>query len=81
MLKNQQNRLGLAPRRMCETLSGNLAWTVGRLVFLPGRPMLVEHVGGLYLVHALDGAVLTPGYGDDYSITYVWEEPKVAEAA
>jgi hypothetical protein len=68
----------LSPRRLCETLAGNLAHAVGRLAFRPGRPMLVEHVGGLYLEHALNGAVLTPGYGDDYAIVHVWDEERAA---
>ena len=64
----------LFPRRMCETLSGDLAHTVGRLAFRPGRPMLVEHVGGVYLEHDLSGAVLTAGYGAEYSIVHVGAE-------
>jgi hypothetical protein len=61
----------LFPRRICETLSGDLAYTVGRLAFRPGRPMLVEHVGGLYLEHDLLGGVITPGYGTEYAIVHV----------
>jgi hypothetical protein len=61
----------LFPRRMCETLSGDLAHTVGRLAFRPGRPMLVEHVGGIYLEHDLTSGVITPGYGDEYNIVHV----------
>ena len=64
----------LFPHCLCETLSGNLAHAVGRVRFKPGRPMLVEHVGGLYLEHGLDGRVITPGFGDDYRIVHVWEE-------
>jgi hypothetical protein len=62
----------LYPYRICETQSGNLAHSVGRLAFRRGRPMLVEHVGGLYLEHDLQGAVLTPGYGDEYRIVHVY---------
>lgn len=64
----------LLPLRLCETLAGNLAHAVGRLAFRPGRPMLVEHVGGIYLEHDLTGAVMTPGYGDDYRIVHVRNE-------
>ncbi|HEX2751818.1 MAG TPA: hypothetical protein VHP34_01670 [Alphaproteobacteria bacterium] len=53
----------LLPRRLCETQAGNLAHAVGRIAFRPGRPMLVEHLGGLYLEHDLCGTVVTPGYG------------------
>jgi len=69
-----QQNIVLVPRRLCETLSGDLAHTVGRLMFRPGRPMLVEHLGGLYLEHDLSGAVLTPGYGDASAIVHVHEE-------
>jgi hypothetical protein len=67
----------LSPRRLCETRSGNLAHAVGRIAFRPGRPMLVEHVGGLYLEHDLLGGVVTPGYGDEYSIIHVFEEEQL----
>jgi hypothetical protein len=67
----------LFPHRLCEILSGNLAHAVGRLAFKPGRPMLVEHAGGLYLEHGLCGRVVTPGYGDDWRIVHVWEEERV----
>lgn len=66
----------LLPRRLCETQAGNLAHAVGRIAFRPGRPMLVEHLGGLYLEHDLGGAVVTPGYGDEYSIVHVFEEER-----
>jgi hypothetical protein len=69
--ETMEQRVVLFPRRMCETLSGNLAHTVGRLLFRPGRPMLVEHVGGIYLEHDLAGTVLTTGYGAEYNIVYV----------
>lgn len=77
-MKKKNQPLTLSPLRLCETLSGNLAHAVGRLAFRPGRPMLVEHVGGLYLEHGLCGRVVTPGYGEDYSIVHVWEEEKAA---
>lgn len=64
----------LYARRMCETYGGDLAYAVGRLAFRPGRPMLVEHVGGVYLEHDLAGRVMTPGYGEDYNIAHVWED-------
>ncbi|MFH1158413.1 MAG: hypothetical protein V1721_05965 [Pseudomonadota bacterium] len=70
----QKNDIILFPQRICETLSGNLAHTVGRLVFRPGRPMLVEHVGGIYLEHDLLGRVITAGYGAEYNIAHVWKE-------
>ena len=59
------------PDRMGERQAGNLAYTVGRLVFRPGRPMLVEHVGGVYLEHDLSGRVITRGYGVEYTIVHV----------
>jgi FtsP/CotA-like multicopper oxidase with cupredoxin domain len=74
-----QNKISLFPYRICETLSGNLAHVVGRVVFRPGRPMLVEHVGGLYLEHTLCGKVITPGYSNDYTIVHVWEEERTAK--
>lgn len=64
----------LMPRRLCETQAGNLAHVVGRIAFRPGRPMLVEHLGGLYLEHDLSGSVVTPGYGEEYSIIHVFDE-------
>ncbi len=67
-------KITLFPRRICETRNGNLAHTIGRLIFRPGRPMLVEHVGGFYLEHCLSGNVLTHGYGDEYNIVYVYDE-------
>lgn len=54
-----------------ETRAGNLAHAVGRLAFKPGRPMLIEHAGGLFLEHALTGRVITAGYPDDFDITCV----------
>ena len=73
------NNIIIFQRRICETLSGNLAYTVGRLAFQRGRPMLVEHVGGIYLEHDLQGNVLTEGYGSEYNIVYVWGEEKGEE--
>lgn len=70
----KQDNFVLLPFRLCETLAGNLAHAVGRLAFRPGRPMLVEHVGGIYLEHDLTGAVMTPGYGEDYRIVHVRSE-------
>lgn len=67
-------RVILFPRRFCETRAGNLAHAIGRIVFKPGQPMLVEHIGGIYLEHDLTGRVITPGYGDDYQITHVYAE-------
>ncbi|MDY0008969.1 MAG: hypothetical protein RBS08_04615 [Bdellovibrionales bacterium] len=71
----------LTPQRLCETRGGNLAHTLGRIVFRPGRPMLVEHLGGLYLEHDLRGGVVTPGYGDEYNIVHVFESGKACAAA
>ncbi len=73
-LGKTNSRVILFPRRFCETRAGNLAHAIGRIVFKPGQPMLVEHVGGLYLEHDLTGRVITPGYGDDYQITHVYAE-------
>lgn len=64
----------LIQKRICETLSGNLAYAVGRLAFRQGRPMLVEHVGCIYLEHDLQGRVLTEGYSAEYNIVHVWAE-------
>ena len=77
---SKKNRVILFPLRLCETQAGNLAHTVGRIVFKPGRPMLVEHVGGLYLEHDLSGEVLTPGYTDHYKIVHVFTEEEVRPA-
>lgn len=63
-----------SPYQLCETKSGNLAHIIGRIAFHPGRPMLVEHVGGLYLEHLLTGEVITPGYCESYNITHVFKE-------
>jgi FtsP/CotA-like multicopper oxidase with cupredoxin domain len=68
----------LFPLHLCETRSGNLAHTVGRIAFRRGRPMLVEHVGGVYLEHDLQGQVVTPGYGEDFDIIHVFEENRGA---
>ena len=73
----KKEKITLLPRRLCETLSGNMAHSVGRLAFRPGRPMLVEHVGGIYLEHDLSGAVITPGFGDGYDIVHVCEDESV----
>jgi hypothetical protein len=64
----------LSPLKLCETRAGNLAHAIGRIFFREGRPMLVEHVGGLYLEHKLTGEVVTPGYGDAYNIVHVFDE-------
>jgi hypothetical protein len=77
-MKIKNKNAVLLPRRICETLSGNLAHIVGRVAFSPGRPMLVEHVGGIYLEHSLSGEVLTPGYGDEYAVVHVWDEERAA---
>jgi hypothetical protein len=70
----------LFPRRLCETKGGNIAYTVGRIAFMTGRPMLVEHPGGLYLEHHLDGAVLTPGYGEEYNVVYIFSEERTGKS-
>ncbi|MDD9901567.1 MAG: hypothetical protein OXT65_11345 [Alphaproteobacteria bacterium] len=72
----RKTHITLFPLRLCETLNGNLAYTVGRVMFKPGRPMLVEHLGGLYLEHDLFGRVVTPGYHQGYDITYVQPEER-----
>ena len=64
----------LMPRRLCETRSGDLAFSLGRLRFRRGSPMLVEHVDGLFLEHALCGRVLTCGYGDEFDITHIFAD-------
>lgn len=69
-----KKKIVLIPQRICETMSGNLAYTVGRLAFRPGRPMLVEHVGGIYLEHDMSGRTLTWGYGPDYDLMHLGEE-------
>lgn len=66
----------LSPQYLCETQAGNLAHVVGRVAFHPGRPLLVEHVGGVYLEHALDGAVVTPGACKSYNIVHVIDGEK-----
>ncbi len=64
----------LFPKTLCETQSGNLAHVVGRIAFMPGRPYLIEHVGGIYLEHKLTGEVVTPGYCESYNIVHVLPE-------
>jgi len=64
----------LTPARLCATYAGDLAHTIGRVAFKPGRPMLVEHVGGLYLEHDLRGRVLTPGYEEGFDIVRVFAD-------
>lgn len=64
----------LTPRRLCETRNGDLAFSLGRLRFHRGRPMLVEHMDGLYLEHALCGRVLTCGYGDEFDIMHIFTD-------
>lgn len=78
---NLPHKIALYPLCLCETRGGNLAHAVGRLAFKPGRPMLVEHVGGIYLEHALTGRVITPGYSDEYDIAYLIEDNYALNAA
>lgn len=66
--------IALAPRRLCETRKGDLAFALGRLRFQQGSPMLVEHLGGLFLEHTLCGRVLTCGYGDEFDITHIFSD-------
>lgn len=73
-----KNNVVLFPLCLCETRSGNFAHAVGRVAFKPGRPMLVEHVGGFYLEHTLGGRVVTEGYGDDFDIIHVIAEDRMA---
>lgn len=68
------NHIILTPYQLCETQNGDLAHTVGRVILRPGRPMLVEHLGGIYLEHDLAGKVLTPGYGPEYNIVHIRRE-------
>jgi hypothetical protein len=67
-------RLILRPQHLCETRNGDLAFSLGRMRFRNGRPMLVEHLDGLFLEHALCGRVLTSGYGDEFDIMHVFAE-------
>lgn len=69
----RQDQTVLIPERLCETRGGNLAHILARIVFRPGRPMLVEHLGGIYLEHDLTGGVITPGYGAEYNIVHVFK--------
>ena len=79
--KNAQNMSGqqqplrepppMRPRGLCETRSGDLAFVMGRLRLSPGRPMLVEHLGGVYLEHDMTGRVLTGGYGSEFDIMHL----------
>ncbi len=78
---NQQSKPGhqhplgdvppMRPRGLCETRSGDLAFVMGRLRLCPGRPMLVEHLGGIYLEHDMTGRVLTGGYGSEFDIMHL----------
>lgn len=63
--------IALRPRGLCETRSGDLAFVLGRLRLCPGRPLLVEHLGGLYLEHDMTGRVLTGGYGREFDIMHL----------
>lgn len=67
----------LHPRRLCETRAGDLAFSLGRLRFRRGGPMLVEHLDGLFLEHALCGRVLTCGYGDEFDIMHIFSDDGV----
>ena len=64
------------PGHLYETRAGHLAFIVGRVVFKPGRPYLVEHIGGLYLEHDLSGAVLSEGYGNDFEIIAMFDRAR-----
>ncbi len=64
----------LEPKKLCETQSGDLAYVVGRIAFREGRPMLVEHVSGVYLEHRLTGEVVTPGVCKSYNIVHVFDD-------
>lgn len=64
----------LSPQRLCETRGGDLAFSLGRLRFRRGRSMLVEHLDGLFLEHALCGRVLTGGYGEEFDIMHIFAE-------
>jgi hypothetical protein len=79
--KTMKETVILFPHRLCETMAGDLAHTVGRLIFRPGRPMLVEHVGGIYLEHDLAGGVITPGFGAGYNIVHVCMDESSATAS
>lgn len=63
--------VAIGPGFICETQDGHVAHALGRLLFKHGRPMLVEHVGGIMLEHRLTGEVLTAGYDDGYTIVDV----------
>lgn len=79
VLENRCSDMTLRPLVLCETQGGNLAYVVGRLAFQPGRPFLVEHVGGIYLAHDFCGRVLTPGHDDSYRIVALHDKPGDAE--
>lgn len=64
----------LHPQRLLENRNGDLAFAIGRLMFVKGRPMLVEHICGALLMHDLGGRVLTPGYGPAYDIGHVYAD-------
>ena len=69
-----ESKVILVPQRICETRSGNLAHTVGRVVFEKGRPMLVEHICGVFLCHDLTGRGMTPGFSPEYDLVHVGNE-------
>lgn len=73
-LSAPRGRVLLHPRRLCETRAGDLAFSLGRLRFRRGGPMLVEHLNGLFLEHALCGRVLTCGYGDEFDIMHIFAD-------
>jgi hypothetical protein len=63
--------LQLYPGALCETYAGDLAYVVGRVALMKGRPLLVEHVGGLFLIHNLRGQVMSQGHDHAYDISVV----------
>lgn len=75
---DQDTRVILRPQLLCETRGGDLAFSLMRLRFQPGRPMLVEHLDGLLLEHALCGRVLSFGYGDEFDIMHVFADEEYA---
>ncbi len=76
--RSEDPRIILRPQHLCETRNGDLAFSLSRLRFRCGRPMLVEHLGGLFLEHTLCGRVLTQGYGDEFDILHVFAEEVTA---
>ena len=67
----EDQSIQLYPGALCETFAGDIAYVVGRVALMKGRPLLVEHVGGIFLIHNFKGQVISSGYDQAYNISVV----------